>query len=290
VRDPEFLDVGGCAVLLGRGKRAMRRATRDQGFPDPAGTDGAAYWRDRDVLRWAARQGPPLSARVPLRLWPDAGEPAEFLGAVRVPQRFCRDDVVLRWSVAPGTVAVIWRCDDPIMMSLTEALGAVDADVLVTVDPDFGIDGPGVRSRNRAAPTTRADNRRDYYALSWTDLARVLGRPMPYRPLALRDPALIAAWEPGANTVTAPAQPDLDSAPLLRMAAMFDPDHATHRTLINLVRVDQDRATRGALPPSSTPSAPHHWTTTAPPRRWCRCPAPGRPAAPLRRPTAPRAW
>lgn len=196
MRDPEFLDVGGCAVLLGRGKRAMRRATRDQGFPDPAGTDGAAYWRDRDVLRWAARQGPPLSARVPLRLWPDAGEPAEFLGAVRVPQRFCRDDVVLRWSVAPGTVAVIWRCDDPIMMSLTEALGAVDADVLVTVDPDFGIDGPGVRSRNRAAPTTRADNRRDYYALSWTDLARVLGRPMPYRPLALRDPALIAAWEP----------------------------------------------------------------------------------------------
>ena len=222
------------------GERAMRRTTRDQGFPNPAGTDGAPYWRDRDVLRWAARQGPPLSARVPLRLWPDAVEPAEFLGAVQVPQRFCRDDVVLRWSVAPGTVAVIWRCDDPIMLSLTEALGTVDADVLVTVDPDFGIHGPGVRSRNRAAHTTRSNSRRDDDALSWTDLARVLGRPMPYWPLALRDPELIATW----YTVVAPAQPNLDSAPLLRMAAMFDPDHATHRTLINLVRVDQDRATR----------------------------------------------
>jgi len=245
--DPQFLDLTGCAALLGVSERAMRKAARDQGFPAPAGTDGAPYWRDRDVLRWAARQGAPLSARVPLRFWPDAIEPAEFLGAVRVPQRFCLDDVVLRWSATTGTVGVIWRCDDPIMLSLTEAFVDVDADVLVGVDPDFGIDGPGVRSRNRTAAAEGSGSRRDDDGLSWTDLARVLGRPMPYWPFALRDPELIAAWEPGAATVIAPARPDLDSAPLLRMAAMFDPGHATHRTLINLARVDQDRATRSTV-------------------------------------------
>ena len=248
VSDPQYLDLAGCAELLGIAKRAMSKISRAKGFPDPAGTDGAPYWLDRDVLRWAADQGPPLSTRAPLRFWPDARLPAEFLGATRIAQRYGPDDVVLRWSAAAGTVAVVWRCDDPIQLALAELFDDIDADVLVGVDPDFGIDGPGVRSRNRALAAAAASNRRsDDDPLSWTGLARILGQPMPYWPLALRDPDLIAAWEPGAATVTAPARPDLDNIPLLRMAAMFDPGHPTHRTLINLVRVDQDRNTRFTL-------------------------------------------
>jgi hypothetical protein len=70
---------------------------------------------------------------------------------------------------------------------------------------------------------------------------------VPYWPYALRDPDLIEAWEPGTAPVIAPARTDLTTGPLLRMAAMLDQEHATNRTLMNLVRVDQDRATRDAL-------------------------------------------
>jgi len=237
--DAEYVDLDGCAGLLGLTLRRLRKAVRAEGFPAPGGEDGAPYWLDRDVFAWAARQGPPLAGRAPLRFWPHAEEPAVFLGATRVTARYGADDVALHWAAGPGSVAVIWRPTDPIMMSLRELMTDVDADVLVGVDPDFGIWGPGVRSLNRARPD-------EDDSLSWPDLAEILGQPMPYWPLLLRDPDLIERWQPGTPAVTAPAHPDLDPVPLLRMAAMFDPEHATHRTLMNLVRVDQKRATRSA--------------------------------------------
>lgn len=258
--DPQYLDLDGCAALLAMSRRALRAATRRDGFPAPAGTDGVPYWADRDVLRWAARQPPPLSNRVPLRFWPDSPQPAEFLGAVRVPSRYGRDDVALRWATASGTVAVVWRPDDPIMMSLDDLLADLDVDVVVGVDPDFGIWGPSLRSRNRAplgdvdtaggggvGAVPRAGGRVGDDDVEWPELAHILGQPLPYWPYPLRDPNLIAAWTPGAAAVTAPARTDLDVVPLLRMTAMFDPGHATARTLLNLVRVDQDRSTRSAL-------------------------------------------
>jgi hypothetical protein len=240
VGEAKYLDLAGCAELLDLPVRRLRKVVRSEGFPAPAGEDGASYWLDRDVFVWAAAQGPLLASRVPLRYWPQAGEPAEFLGSTRVAARYGADDVALRWAAGPGTVAVIWRPDGPIMMSLRDLMDDIDAKVLVGVDPDFGIWGPGVRSLNRAR-----HGKDD--PLSWPDLARVLGQPMPYWPYALRDPDLIEVWQPGAPTITAPARPDLDSVPLLRMAAMFDPGHATHQTLMNLVRVDQERATRSAV-------------------------------------------
>jgi hypothetical protein len=82
--------------------------------------------------------------------------------------------------------------------------------------------------------------------VGWPDLARVLGQDMPYWPYLLRDPDRIAARRPGAATVTAPARTGLDSYPLLRMAAMFDATHPTAKTLVNLVQIDQRRATRDA--------------------------------------------
>jgi len=54
---------------------------------EPTGEDGGSFWRKRDVFEWAARQGQPLAGWVPLELWPAAREPAEFLGAVRIPRR-----------------------------------------------------------------------------------------------------------------------------------------------------------------------------------------------------------
>lgn len=190
------------------------------------------------MWKWAARQGHPLASRVPLQFWPEAQEPAEFLGAVRVPARYQRDDVALRWATVAGVVAVVWRPDDPIMLRLSD-LGEVPADVLVGVDPDFGIYGPGVHSLSWG--------RADEDDLSWSRLALILGQPLPYWPYRLRDPDLIEVWQPDSPSMVAPARPDLDTGLLMRMAAMFDPEHATHRMLTNLVRVVQDRASRDAL-------------------------------------------
>jgi hypothetical protein len=90
----------------------------------------------------AVGQAQPVAGRVPLRFWPQAQQPTEFLGAVRVARRSLRDDVALRWAAAAGVVAVVWRPDDAIMMRLGE-LDEVPADAVVGVDPDFGVYGPG---------------------------------------------------------------------------------------------------------------------------------------------------
>jgi hypothetical protein len=242
--EAEYLDLNGCADLLGMSVRQLRRLMRGGQFPGPRGQDGEQYWCDDDVLRWAARHGGRLSAHVPLGYWPDAPTPARFLGATRTPHRHCHDDVTLAWAADVGTIAVVWRPDDPIMLTLSDLLrgdllGEISPDVLVAVDPDFGLDGPTVRAINRVSPEKE-------YEPQWRDLARVLGQPMPHWPFALRDPDLIERWTPSSVTVQTPARSDLDSTPLLRMAAMFPAGHATQRTLLDLVTTAQDRRTRSA--------------------------------------------
>jgi hypothetical protein len=145
-----------------------------------------------------------------------------------------RTDGHRHWESDFGTIGVIWRSDDPIMLRLSEFTRTLSADVLVKVDPNFGLDGPTAKAVNR----TKSDRR---YDLPWRDLARVLGQPMPYWPHALRDPDLISGWAPGSPPVEAPARPELDINPLLRMASMFEPGHPTHRTLLNLAMVAQQR-------------------------------------------------
>lgn len=239
VSSNEYLDLEGCAAMLGLPVRRLRKLVQTGTFAEPAGRDGAPFWRMNEVWRWAGRQGPTLSHITPLQYWPTPANAADFVGSTRVPNRYCRDDVILEWQVANGLVAVVWRSDDPIMLKLSDFLSETDAQILVTVDPNFGIDGPTLWVINRTSPDPR-------YEIGWSELARVLGQPMPYWPLPLRDPALIAEWSPGASTIEVPTRPDLDVAPLLRMAAMFHRDHATHRTLLELVSTVQDRSTASA--------------------------------------------
>ena len=90
--DSQYLDLSGCAELLGIAKRTMSKITRAQGIPAAAGIDGAPYWLDRDMLRWAAAQGPPLSARgaaaVLARCSTPGGVPRRYLdGAAARPRR-----------------------------------------------------------------------------------------------------------------------------------------------------------------------------------------------------------
>jgi hypothetical protein len=230
------LNLEGAARRLGLRVRQLRRVFRGGNFPDPAGMDaGEPYWQEADVLRWAADSDPTLAARIPLLYWPDATSPAKYLGA-----RADGQDAFLGWKTSQGTVSIVWRALDPIMLSLPDLVRRVDGvTVLVNVEPDFGIDGPGVKAVNQDAPD-------DPYGLRWSDLSRVLGQPVPYWPLSLRITELICAWKPGAEQVIAPARSDLDTGALLRLAAVFDDKHPAHCTLLNLARVVQTQITTSA--------------------------------------------
>jgi hypothetical protein len=237
VSDPHDLTLDDCVRLLGLRPAHLRRAARDAHFPPAARTQhGQPHWHQDEVLSWAAATSPQLATRVPLRYWPDATQPADYLGAS------AHDDaVIMTWQTTPGTLALVWNFLDPITVPLTDYLHrATDATIIVNVDPDFGIDGPALRAINTATPDKET-------GLRWADLARVLGQPMPYWPLPLRLPELISAWHPGAPPITAPAQPDIDTTPLLRLAATFEPEHPAHRTLLNLARVAQHRVTASAM-------------------------------------------
>jgi len=242
--EESYLDLDRCAELLGASPRVLRRAVRSGGFAEPAGDDaGQPYWDPETVQRWWAAQGPDQAASVSVELWPATTEPAEFLGATRLQDpRRRHDEVVLRWSCPSGVVGMLWRPDPSHAASrhLAALVDEVEVAVLLRVAADFGLYGPSLTAVNRTRPGERYDG-------SWPALALVLGQPLPYWPFALRDPDLIAAWEPGAAPVEAPAAPDIEVEPLLRMASLFDPAHATHRALIALVGRVQHRATRSAV-------------------------------------------
>lgn len=239
VSDSEDVNLDGAARRLGLRLRKLRRILRDRGdFPEPTGADGVEpYWHDEAVLRRAAASSPEPAARVPLEFWPDAIAPADYLG-VETREKF----VIQRWQTQSGSIAVVWSLPEagPLdLMTIAPRIKATST-VVAEMRGDFGIDGPGVIAVNTASPD-------DSYLVPWHDMARVLGRPVPYWAFPLRITELICAWKPGAEPVAAPARPDLDTGALLRLAAVFDSEHPTHRTLLNLARVAQTRNTASAL-------------------------------------------
>ncbi len=117
-----------------------------------------------------------------------------------------------------------------------------DADALVDVQSTFNVFGPGLSTVQPGNLTERTHSR-----MEWADLARVLGQPAPYWPLMLRIPTLIVAWKPGAPPVTYPTIPEVDTTPLLRLAATLPQNSPAHEVLLNLARVTQHRSTTGAL-------------------------------------------
>ncbi len=63
----------------------------------------------------------------------------------------------------------------------------------------------------------------------------------------LRIPALIAAWKPATPPVTYPTIPEVDTTPLLRLAANLPRDSPAHEMLLHLARTTQLRSTNSAL-------------------------------------------
>lgn len=138
-------------------------------------------------------------------------------------------------------LGLAWPSHDSLGGSDRIVSGLRDAAGVVVVEADFSAIGPSVRGILPAAPGVE-----EYTMLDWRRVAEVIGAPLPFWPFALRIPALIRAWRPGAPPVTAPAVPDLDVAPLLRLAAAVEDGSPAQRVLVNLVRVAQHRETASA--------------------------------------------
>ncbi|MDF5758390.1 hypothetical protein [Spongiactinospora sp. TRM90649] len=232
-------DLGGCARLLGQPRSLLWWLTRRGRFAAPVDhLDGRPRWREREVYEWAVARAPDVLAnRIPLAYWPQATSPAPYWGSLRSGHA-----TLLSWQTPVGTLWLVWP--DPewpyerVLVRAHEELGAGPA-AIVAVGGDFGPRGPAVHA---IVPATGAT-----YEPSWPQLARVLGQPVPYWPYSLRIPDLLTAWRPGAAQAVAATIPDLDTASLLRLAAVFDDDVPAQQVLVNLARIAQHRTTDSAL-------------------------------------------
>lgn len=236
---PKPLSLSDCAQLLGLNRLQLWFWHKLGRFALPAGEhNGTPYWHEPEVYRWAAGTGRPLVRSVPVRYWPDATEPADYLGTREVP-----DAVAQLWGTEAGTVCVVWPLPKVMGVTTTTVAKHVpNADTLIRVQADFGLDGPGLAT---AEPGTGSGWTN--FGARWSDLVRVLGQPAPYWPYMLRIPHLIRAWEPGADTVEYPTVPEVNTTPLLRLAATLPGDSPAHQVLLHLAQVAQHRSHTSAV-------------------------------------------
>lgn len=192
------------------------------------------------MYRWAASAHPRWIRRIPIRCWPDAERPATYHGAHEI-----ENAVVQTWETDPGTVCVLWSLPrlGPTELPLPRVVAQLPgAEALIYVQSTFSVFGPRLS-------TAQPGNLTGWNGLgmTWADLARVLGQPAPYWPLMLRIPTLIAGWKPGAPPATYPTIPEIDTTPLLRLAATLPQKSPAHEVLLHLARVAQYRSTASAL-------------------------------------------
>lgn len=232
---PEPLDLAACARLLAVQRTVLKNLAKQGRFATADGTkQGRPYWHKTTVLEWAAATVPQLANRIALRYWPDAAEPAPYLGTVDLEHA-----IAVGWHPDPGPLWTIWFTPGyPDWRTPKELFAKIpDAAAIAIVKGQFGIDGP---SLDTFAPHDPEQKR---HGLRWAKLSRVIGQPLPYWPYMLRIPELLHAWQPGAPSVLAAAIPELDTTPLLRLAACLQDESPAQRVLVHLARIAQHRST-----------------------------------------------
>jgi hypothetical protein len=236
----ERLDLAGCAKLLDWPLPLLWYRSKVGKFASPAGTKNSQpFWHEDDVYRWMASTHLWLINRVPIRYWPDAQRPAVYRGA-----REIEDAVVQTWQADAGTVCVLWsrpeRTEPPPLHPVAAQLPHADA--LVHVQGTFSVFGPQLS-------TAQAGNLIQWNDVDadWADLARILGQPAPYWPLMLRIPTLVAAWKPGTPTLTYLTIPEIDTTPLLRLAAILRQGSPAQQVLPQLASTAQRRSTTSTV-------------------------------------------
>jgi hypothetical protein len=225
------LDITGIAGLLGVSRPRVWQLRKQPGFPAPSGTDekGRDYWWESVILRWAAGSGR-LADRAPLLFRPvEPGPAARYFGVEVV-----RGDAVLSWDTQLGRVCMDFPGPGH-GYNRRPAPESLDADAVVTVRWTENPAGPDLEARDAAHPERE-------YRPAWTDLARILGTPAPWWPVGLRRPADMSLWRPGARPAVIRTIPDVDTTPLLQLAAVEPASSSAHATLIHLARHIQARS------------------------------------------------
>lgn len=179
---------------------------------------------------WQRRRVP--AGRVPLTAWSAARRPAHYLGTVDLDGAIAQ-----KWATDAGLVVVVWPLTGARRPGLATWARQAEGSgnwALVAVTGRFSV-GPELDAILPGLPDRTYDP-------EWAQLAKAIGRPVPYWPSTLREAQLIREWQPGADTVTAMAVPALDTAALLRTAVTYEEGHPTNRVLVNLARQAHQQA------------------------------------------------
>ena len=151
--------------------------------------------------------------------------------------------MVQDWYVGQVTLRVVWPLPGLAEPSLKAAAGLRPVvDRLLKVSVEIGLYGPVLIAYDRhGRPDERAGGEED-----WAVYAGTIGGTAPYWPYTLRPPAVMERWEPGIPVAEVAATPEVDITPLLQLAAALPDASPAQRTLINLARTIQSRATDSA--------------------------------------------
>jgi hypothetical protein len=234
------LGIGGVAQLLGVPRLTVWWWAKT-GQLRPMNMDGdAPWWSPLQAYEWALdREKPRLSGRVPLTVWPDASarRAPVYSGAVDL-----QGAVATRWTTSAGPVALVWPLTGGHRRSNTAWAkeAAPDSDGAVVVVTSLIHQGPDIDAVLPGLPDGAE------YALLWSDVARVLGSPVPFWPQGLRIRELIHAWRPQMAPVTALAVSDLDTSVLLQLAATYEQGHPHAQVLLQRAQRTNRMAYEGA--------------------------------------------
>jgi hypothetical protein len=189
-------------------------------------------------MRWRSRR---LAGRVPVTAWPSTLDTPWRQRSVSVGPVDLDGAVALCWDTAFGPIRLVWPLTASRHPSRREWVRKIapHGDGAVLVATPLFFNGPELAGFLPALPGRE-------YRPDWSQLARVLGCPVPYWPAAMRERTLVREWRPDAPTVTAMAVSELDTGALLRMASLYPPTDPSNRVLVYLAQLAHRQAAEAA--------------------------------------------
>ncbi|KAB1943167.1 helix-turn-helix domain-containing protein [Micromonospora sp. ALFpr18c] len=206
----------------------------------PTGVDdGQEWWSEDEVYAWAlGRRGDKWSGRVPVTAWRWNRHSITFDGTVELPGA-----VALSWDTPSGPVHLVWPLPTGWRAphrKWVEQLAPRGNGAVVVVSSGFSsLSGPELKGLLPGLPERS-------YTPTWIELAEVLGQPLPWWSLTLRDKQLLLDWTPSTPTATTMAIPALDTGALLMMASTYPQTHPSARVLVNLARLAHSQSASSA--------------------------------------------
>ncbi|MEU1813404.1 hypothetical protein [Micromonospora aurantiaca (nom. illeg.)] len=238
---PRRLGMGAVGQLLGVPRLTVWWWVKTGKLTATGVDNGQLWWSEDDAYEWALEQrGGRWSGRVPLTAWPPMPRHTASIRTVQMPGA-----VALRWQTRQGPVHLVWPLPNQRRVPhqhrrWAEQLAPRGDGAVVVVSGGFSLRyGPELKALLPGLPERT-------YTPTWLDLAAVVGQPLPWWPLNLRDEQLLLNWEPSTDSVTALAVPALDTGALLTMASTYPEAHPAARVLVNLARLAHAQAVASA--------------------------------------------